>query len=104
MVSLPEAIRIEFRPLPGITPRRKARPAAPEWRCDIPGPVLSAIQAGVMRTAYKGRACLKSPFDVMLYLQLLQRLQPKTVIEIGTNEGGSALLFADMLMMLGVGA
>ena len=64
MVSLPDAVRIEFVRLPppgGIS----GSPAVfPEWRCDIPGPVLSGIQAGVLRTIHKGRACLEDPFDV----------------------------------------
>lgn len=105
MVSLPDAVPIEFCPLAARN-RSAAEPRAvtPEWRCDIPGPLLSTIQAGVMRTMYKGRVCLKSPFDVMLYLRLLQQLRPRSIVEIGTQEGGGALLLADMLCMLGAEA
>jgi FkbM family methyltransferase len=75
---------------------------AHEWRCDLPGHVLSGIQAGVAATTYKGRAFLKSPFDVGLYLSLLQSLRPGTIIEIGTQDGGSALWFADTSAALGM--
>ena len=53
---------------------------------------------------YRGREFLKSPFDVVLYLQLIDRLRPRTVFEIGTKEGGSALWFADTLAAYGIDA
>ncbi len=63
---------------------------------------LDRIQAGTMRTLYRNVPFFKSPFDISLYLQLLSRLMPRTVIEIGTKFGGSALWFADMLTAHGV--
>jgi cephalosporin hydroxylase len=63
---------------------------------------MSGIQRGTLMTKYRGLAFLKSPFDVVLYLQLLQRLRPGTVIEVGTYEGGSALWFADMMATIGL--
>jgi cephalosporin hydroxylase len=77
-------------------------PATLDWQCDLGGAALSGIQAGTLATRYKGVALLKSPFDLVLYLQLLQNLRPGTLIEIGTNEGGSALWFADMMSVLGL--
>jgi cephalosporin hydroxylase len=68
----------------------------------LPPDVLDGIQAGVLRMTYRGVPCLKSPFDLALYLLLIQRLRPRTVIEIGTKHGGSALWFADMLSLHGV--
>jgi cephalosporin hydroxylase len=64
--------------------------------------MLARIQSGVLRTTYHKRAFLKSPFDVVLYLHLLDRLRPRTVIEIGSKHGASALWFADVLSALGV--
>ena len=74
------------------------------WAGDVPSSLLSTIHAGVLRTAYRGLAFLKSPFDLVLYLQLFERLKPRTIIEIGTYEGGSALWFADTLTAMGVHA
>lgn len=69
---------------------------------DLPQDLLDTVQAGVFRTVYRGVPFLKSPFDIALYLQLLARLQPRTVIEIGAKHGGSALWFADMMGVQGV--
>ena len=79
-----------------------AHPTTLDWQCDLGDTVLSGIQAGTLATRYKGVALLKSPFDLVLYVQLLQSLRPNTVIELGTNEGGSALWFADMMGVLGL--
>src|SRR5574341_1488997 len=68
----------------------------------IPRKLLDSIQSGVMRSSYRGIPFLKSPFDICLYLQLISRLKPLTVIEIGTKFGGSALWFADMLTTHGL--
>jgi cephalosporin hydroxylase len=72
------------------------------FKSDIPSSVLSDIQSGVMRTVYRGIPFYKSPFDIALYLQLMSKQRPQTVIEIGTKFGGSALWFADMLSAHGV--
>ena len=67
-----------------------------------PPELLQGVQNGVLRSTYRGVPFLKSPFDIGIYLQLLSGLQPRTVIEIGTKHGGSALWFADMLSAAGV--
>lgn len=68
----------------------------------MPAEVLMAIQNGTLRQKYRGRMLYKSPLDLALYLQLIDRLRPPTVIEIGTAQGGSAMWFADMLTVLGI--
>jgi len=68
----------------------------------MPRKLLDSIQSGVLRNSYRGIPFLKSPFDVCLYMQLISRLKPLTVIEIGTKFGGSALWFADMLTTHGL--
>jgi len=47
--------------------------------------------------AYKGLVNLKAPFDLVLYANLIWELQPRTIIELGALQGGSALWFADQL-------
>ena len=71
---------------------------------DIPSEFLQSLQRGVMTTQYRGVGCLKSPFDLALYLQLFSREVPRTVFEVGTRFGGSALWFADMMENHGVPA
>ena len=72
------------------------------FETDIPQGLLDSVQRGVFRTVYRGRYFLKSPFDIGIYLQLLSKLKPRTVIEIGFKHGGSALWFADMMTAQGV--
>jgi cephalosporin hydroxylase len=62
---------------------------------DIPYELLMKIQQGAMAYRYRGVALLKNPFDLALYPLLLQRARPRTLIEIGSYGGGSALWFAD---------
>jgi cephalosporin hydroxylase len=68
----------------------------------IPQPTLLGIQAGTLRTRYKGMQFCKNPFDIANYLRLLEVLRPRTIIEIGTAEGGSAVWFRDQCRTLGL--
>lgn len=63
---------------------------------------LQKIQAGTLRTRYKGRRFCKNPFDVVLYMRLIEKLKPLTIIEIGTSEGGSAIWFDDICQAQGL--
>ena len=65
--------------------------------------LLASMQAGTMAYTYKGVRCIKDPFDLAIYTKLIWDLQPKSLIEIGSNQGGSALWFADMLSAAGLG-
>jgi cephalosporin hydroxylase len=62
---------------------------------DIPYELLMKIQQGTMGYRYRGVPMLKNPFDLALYPLLLERARPRTLIEIGSWSGGSALWFAD---------
>lgn len=53
-------------------------------------------------TRWKGYPVYKHPVDLWLYAELLTEIRPRTIIETGTAQGGSALYFADLLQMLGV--
>jgi len=67
------------------------------FTANAPSSTFDALQPGVLRTKYRGIPFYKSPLDIGLYINLLQKFEPKTVIEIGTKFGGSALWFADLL-------
>lgn len=45
---------------------------------------------------WKGNGLMKTHYAISIYLQLLQELKPKTIIEFGTWQGGSAHWFYDM--------
>ncbi len=63
---------------------------------------LSSIQEGTLKYTYRGLSCLKNPFDLALYTLLLYEIQPKTIIEIGSAAGGSALWLSDQTALLGL--
>jgi len=65
--------------------------------CTLPQSSLMAIQHGTMHYTYKGIPTHKNPFDLALYQLLLWEQKPRTLIEIGSKWGGSALWFADVL-------
>lgn len=66
------------------------------------GDFLQGYQRGSLAYTYKGVPCLKSPIDLAIYLRLLWQEKPRTILEIGTKAGGSALLFCDLSAALGL--
>jgi cephalosporin hydroxylase len=75
-------------------------PRAP--RSDIPKDLALKMQAGIMSFSYKGIRTLKCPFDLAIYAELLADLKPRTIVEFGSNMGGSALWLADTIDALGL--
>jgi cephalosporin hydroxylase len=63
-----------------------------------------AIQRGALGFTYKGVPCWKDPFDLAIYSMLLWREKPRTIIEIGSAHGGSALWLHDMQAAMGLDA
>ena len=47
------------------------------------------------KTSWMGITCWKSVSDMWNYQEILCDLKPSLVIEFGTNQGGSAIFFAD---------
>lgn len=65
--------------------------------------VQRSIQFGTMNYKYRNIPFLKSPFDIALYLQLIDKVKPKLIVEVGSLHGGSALWFAEMSHLLSPG-
>lgn len=63
---------------------------------------LHAIQHASHYYSWKGIPMWKNPFDFALYWLLVWKTRPKTIIEIGSKHGGSAVWFADMLSLYGI--
>jgi len=63
---------------------------------------LHTIQAASHRYTWRDIPCIKNPFDFALYYLLVWHIKPKTIIEIGSHMGGSALWLADMLKGFGL--
>ena len=68
------------------------------------GDFLDAYQRGSLSYTYKGVPCLKNPIDLAIYLRALWKERPKTILEIGSNAGGSASLFCDFAAAFDLGA
>ena len=67
----------------------------------LTSPLLKSIQQGSLRYSYKGVPTIKNPFDWALYPLLLWEARPSTIIEVGSNRGGSALWMADLMRSFG---
>jgi cephalosporin hydroxylase len=72
------------------------------FKTAFPAEMLTPMQQGVMAYSYKDIPCLKCPFDIAIYMKLLWDLKPKTIIEIGSKFGGSAVFFADIAQIFGL--
>lgn len=75
---------------------RPPRPAAGQpIRFDLPASAPEHAGAGAFSAEYRGLRIARPPSDMMLYEQLIDRLLPGTIIEIGSFGGGSALWLKD---------
>jgi cephalosporin hydroxylase len=45
---------------------------------------------------WRGVPCFKTIHDLAIYAMLIEELRPRTIIELGSGTGGSALFFADL--------
>ena len=49
---------------------------------------------------WKGLTLMKDPMTLSVYMMIIQELKPKTILEFGTYDGGSALWMEDILKSL----
>jgi cephalosporin hydroxylase len=56
--------------------------------------VLRDVQLASFRYRYRDVPTIKNPFDLALYMMLLSRTHPRTIVEVGSAAGGSALWLA----------
>lgn len=63
---------------------------------------LERYQYGSLTYRYRGILCQKSPIDIAIYLALINEVRPRTIIEIGSKLGGSALMFRDFMSAAGL--
>jgi len=64
---------------------------------------VKTLEQGHHKLLYKDVPIIKCPFDYVIYQMILWEVKPDIIIEIGTNRGGSALYFADLLDVIGHG-
>jgi cephalosporin hydroxylase len=81
---------------------RRIPNAGRSWHTSLPRETLLGLQQAVHHYTYRGVPMLKNPFDFAIYPVLLWKTKPKTIFEIGSKSGGSALWFGDMLDSFGL--
>ena len=64
---------------------------------------VQSLYEGHHEITYRGIKAIKCPFDYVMYQMLIFELKPDLIIEIGTNKGGTALYFADLMEIIGHG-
>ncbi|MCP3415705.1 hypothetical protein NLM16_16475 [Bradyrhizobium brasilense] len=81
---------------------RFARPSERGWTSTIYPKTFPdrATKKGALALTYRGLIQIKTPFDLALYTRLIWELQPRTILELGSWQGGSALWFADHMSVL----
>jgi cephalosporin hydroxylase len=72
------------------------------WTSAIPFDLHHTIQAGTIDYTYRDVPCLKHPMDFALYALLVWNTKPRSIIEIGSKAGGSALWFSDLQRTYGI--
>ena len=71
-----------------------------EDRSDIPPSVVETICRGKYITNYRDALFLREPKELSIFRQFFAYAQPRTVIELGTFTGSSAVWFADTAALL----
>ena len=68
------------------------------WATDYPLAWLTdAARLKPLATRSHGGRMLKDPFDIAIYMRLFWEADPRTVIEIGSSIGASAVWFSDLV-------
>jgi cephalosporin hydroxylase len=85
-------------------PDRFVKISQREDRSDIPMSVWRTLLKNTYLQSWKGIILNKGCTEIGTYPMLLHELQPKTIIELGALNGGSALWLADNLEIFGIHA
>jgi len=76
--------------------------AGRRWTSDLTYDLQWSIQQGTIAYEYRDVPCLKIPFEMALYTLLFWKVKPRTIFEIGSKAGGSALWMSDQMRTYGV--
>lgn len=83
-------------------PRPRIPTEERSWNTTLPRETLLTIQNTAHNYTYRGVPMIKNPFDFAIYPLLLWDKKPRTIFEIGSKSGGSALWMGDMLDNFGI--
>jgi cephalosporin hydroxylase len=74
----------------------------PKYGTEFGIDVILTWQGAPTLMRWRGTPLLKTVFDFAIYPALIAELRPRTVFEIGSGSGGSAVWFADHMALCGV--
>lgn len=75
-----------------------------QWREDTNAWVKSAFDKHYMYNfSWMGRPCIQFPQDMVAMQQLIWEIKPDLIIETGVAHGGSSVMYASMLELMGKG-
>ncbi len=86
----------------GIERRLPPLPDGRGWRTAISPALHISIMRGLIDYRYRDIPTQKHPVEIALYMRLIWELKPRTIIEIGSLFGGSAIWMADTLNSYGI--
>jgi len=75
----------------------------PKYGTEFGGDVLLTCQGASSSLSWGGLPLMKTVFDFAIYPQLLSELRPKSIFEIGSGSGASAIWLADHVAMIDPG-
>ncbi|BAZ19380.1 cephalosporin hydroxylase (plasmid) [Kalymmatonema gypsitolerans NIES-4073] len=101
-MSYQKSVQEAAHKLAPFKPNRFAKISEREDKSDIPAPAWRALLANRDLSTWKGILFVKGPTEIALYSMLLYELRPKTIIEIGALNGGSAIWLADHLELFSI--
>ncbi|MDJ0945464.1 MAG: CmcI family methyltransferase [Kiloniellales bacterium] len=81
--------------------RRIEKPGQKPRRSEIDPHDMSLSQGAWDSLRWRGLPLFKTVYDFAIYPMLIWELQPKTIIELGSGSGASALWMADLLQAFG---
>jgi cephalosporin hydroxylase len=84
--------------------RTQLAPGGVHGNCDIHHFDLIMSQGVFDCLQWKGMPLFKTVFDFSIYPMLLWELKPKTIIELGSGTGASAVWLADLARLFGIGS
>ena len=75
----------------------------PRFGMEFGSDVLLTAQGAPTMMQWRGMPLMKTVFDYALYPMLLAELKPRTIFEVGSGLGASAVWLADHVKLLGIG-
>jgi cephalosporin hydroxylase len=77
-------------------------PEAAPWASDIDQAALAMSQGTTDCLQWRDLPLFKTAFDMSIYPMLIWEQKPRTIVEIGSGSGASALWLADLLAAFGI--